>query len=359
MEKKRIIKLRTSQGLAKRIDFPKDFKDLIEKTRSFLPIDENSKQYQFLDEKENKEIRNQEDFELMSKLYENEKTIKILVNILEKEETIEEVAISHIFSEKKFNEEETINLNLEVDDKKNEEPEDKIKNDIKELVRNKMKDLEDNIVQDIYKSIKMQMNLNEGKKIDNLNQNEIIHHNITCNNCGMENIKGIRFRCLQCQNFNLCNNCEQNCEHSPDHILIKIRKPLKEESELLFKLNGDLKYKNSEYNYTTNIKDIKFNMDNKESDILMQQITLKNNGNEPWKSGALFKCLPDSQIKGNDFKIECKVNKEATVNIEIIFDNFKEKLIDSVNEYFVYYQMFNSNNEAFGNITKFRVIFQN
>ena len=46
------------------------------------------------------------------------------------------------------------------------------------------------------------------------------------------------------------------------------------------------------------------------------------------------------------------------MNIEIIFDNDKDNLIMTKNEYFVYYQMFNSNNEAFGNITKFRVIFQ-
>lgn len=51
MEKKRIIKLRTAQGLAKRIDFPKDFNELIEKTELFLPIDDHSKKYQFIDEK--------------------------------------------------------------------------------------------------------------------------------------------------------------------------------------------------------------------------------------------------------------------------------------------------------------------
>ena len=358
MEKKRIIKLRTSQGLAKRIDFPKDFQDLIEKTKTFLPIDENTKQYQFFDEKESKEIKNQEDFELMSKFNENQKTIKILVNILDKEESVEEVPISRIFSEKKINEEESINLHLDIDDKQHEESDDKIKNDIKELVRNKMKDLEDNIVQDIYQSIKMQMTINEEKN-NNINQNEIIHDNISCINCGMENIKGIRYKCLQCPNFNLCSNCEQNLEHDADHILIKIRKPLREESELLLKMKKDLKYKNSEYNYSINKKDFKFNIEDKEKDIIMEQITLKNNGTEPWKSGAIFKCLPDSQLKGNDFKIECKVNKEATINIEIIFDNLKEYLINSVNEYFVYYQMFNPNNEAFGNISKFRVIFQN
>ena len=143
----------------------------------------------------------------MSKNYENEKAIKLLVNIVEKEETIEEVGISHVFSKNKLNE-ESINLsicpNLEIKDKKDDDPDEKIKNDIKELVRNKMKDLENNIVLDIYKSIKTQMNLNEEKvKTFDLNQNDIIHKDIKCNNCGKENIKGIRYKCLQCPNFNL------------------------------------------------------------------------------------------------------------------------------------------------------------
>ena len=175
----------------------------------------------------------------------------------------------------------------------------------------------------------------------------------------MENIKGIRYKCAQCENFNLCENCEKYCQHGVNHILIKIRKPLKEESELLFKINKELKYKNDEYNYSVNLKDIKYDISQKNNDILVQQITLKNIGNEAWKAGAVFKCLPDSKIKGKDFKIECKVNKDATINIEIIFEDVNNNISPSVNEYYVYYQMFNSNNEAFGNITKFRVIFQN
>ena len=316
---KRIIKLRTSQGLAKRIDFPNDFNELIEKTQSFLPIDENTKKYQFIDEKVDREVRNQEDFELMSKNYEKEKILKLLVNIVEKEkeEPFGEIAISHVFSKNKL-EEESLNLsispNLEINninEKKDEEdPDEKIKNDIRTLVKNKMKDLENNIVLDIYKSIKTQMTLNEQKvNTFDLNQNEQIHKNIKCNNCGKENIKGIRYKCLQCPDFNLCDECELYCEHDQNHILIKIRKPLKEEEELLMRMNRNIKYKNNDYDYSVNIKDFIFEMDKKENDILMQQVTLKNTGNEPWKVGNYFKCLPDSMLKGNDFKIECKLNQ--------------------------------------------------
>ena len=365
MEQKRIIKLRTNQGLAKRIDFPNSYNELIEKTQSFLPIDENTKKYQFIEEKQNREIKHQEDFDLMSKKYQNEKVTKILVNIIDKEDIMEEIPISHVFAKNSLNEESmnisitpNIELNIKKDDE--EQPEDKIKNDIKELVRNKMKDLEDNIVQDIYKSIKTQMNLKEeiNKNIE-LVQNELIHDDIKCNQCNEENIKGIRYKCLQCQNFNLCSKCEANNEHDSTHIFIKIRKPLKDEEELLMKENRELKYKNNQYDYSVNLKDIISNMEKKENDMLVQQITLKNIGNEAWKAGTVFKCLSDSKIKGNDFQIECKVNKNQTINIELIFDDIKDSILPSVNEYLVYYQMFNSNNEAFGNISKFRVIFQN
>ena len=127
MEKKRIIKLRTNQGLAKRIDFPNNYDELIEKTKSFLPIDDNLNRYQFIDEKIDREIRHQEDFELMSKSYENEKTIKILVNIIKKEEELlmDEIPISQVFSQDKLNE-ETINISINLE-KNEDESEDKIK----------------------------------------------------------------------------------------------------------------------------------------------------------------------------------------------------------------------------------------
>ena len=366
MEIKRIIKLRTNQGLAKRIDFPNNFNELIEKTQSFLPIDEKSKKYQFIEEKQNREIRHEEDFELMSKKYQNEKTTKILVNIVDKEDIIEGIPISHVFAKNSLNEESinisiTPNIDLNIKKDKEEDPEDKIKNDIKELVRNKMKDLEDNIVQDIYKSIKTQININaeNNNNKKELIQNELIHEDIKCNQCNNNNIKGIRYKCLQCQSFNLCSNCEANNEHDPSHIFIKIRKPLEDEEELINKENKELKYKNNKYNYSVNLKDIIFNMEKKENNLLAQSITLKNTGDEAWKTGTVFKCLSDSKIKGNDFQIECKVNKDQTINIELIFDNIKDYILPSVNEYLVYYQMFNSNNEAFGNISKFRVLFQN
>ena len=100
-------------------------------------------------------------------------------------------------------------------------------------------------------------------------------------------------------------------------------------------------------------------MINKEDDSLARQILLTNNGFEDWKSGTVFKCLPDSELKGKDYIIDCEVNKNVDINIEIIFEDFKKDLGSFKDEYNVYYQMYNENDEAFGNITKFKVIFKN
>ena len=104
-----------------------------------------------------KQIDNEDKIE-KEKENESEKTIKILVNIVEKEaEPKEEFPLSHILSKKAEDQNKNINNVTPSDDtndndkkEKDEESEDKIKNDIKELVRSKMKDLETNIIQDIY-----------------------------------------------------------------------------------------------------------------------------------------------------------------------------------------------------------------
>ena len=59
------------------------------------------------------------------------------------------------------------------------------------------------------------------------------------------------------------------------------------------------------------------------------------------------------------FVFDCEVNKNVDINIEIIFEDFKKDLGSFKDEYNVYYQMYNENDEAFGNITKFKVIFKN
>jgi len=57
----------------------------------------------------------------------------------------------------------------------------------------------------------------EGKEEDE------IHQSVACDGCGMNPIKGIRFKCSVCPDFDLCSKCESGSDHSTQHPLLKIR----------------------------------------------------------------------------------------------------------------------------------------
>ena len=354
MESKRILKLKYN-GVAKKSDFPADFESLEEKAKEFKPINENNQRYQFIEENTNREIRNQEDFNLMSEEYQNDKIVKISINIIDKPLEISEPNFSQSEISIRKAEDEILSINNNFEESKIEEPDEKMKREIKEIVNNKMKNLEENITQDIFQSIKTQLSKNEQNILNEKNNNKIIHI-YKCNNCGKENIEGIRYKCTNCPDYNLCEKCESNSEHIPSHILLKIRRPIQDKN-LNYKIKN-FTYKNSVFNYSINEKTFIFSFSDKENDNLVRQISLTNSGFEEWQSGNVFKCLPDSELKGKDYKIEQGLNINETINIEIIFQDFKKDLNTFKDEYDVYYQMFNGNEEAFGNITHFKVIFK-
>ena len=354
MELKRILKLKYN-GVAKKSDFPADFESLEEKAKEFKPINENAQRYQFIEENTNREIRNQEDFNLMSEEYKNDKIVKISINIIDKPLEISEPNFSQSEISIRKAEDEILSINNNFEESKIEEPDEKMKREIKEIVNNKMKNLEENIAQDIFQSIKTQLSKNEQNILNEKNSNKIIHI-YKCNNCGKENIEGIRYKCTNCPDYNLCEKCESNSEHIPSHVLLKIRRPIQDKN-LNYKIKN-FTYKNSVFNYSINEKTFIFSFSDKENDNLVRQISLTNSGFEEWQSGNVFKCLPDSELKGKDYKIEQGLNINETINIEIIFQDFKKDLNTFKDEYDVYYQMFNGNEEAFGNITHFKVIFK-
>ena len=52
----------------------------------------------------------------------------------------------------------------------------------------------------------------------------IIHENIICSECKIQPITGIRFKCIQCDNFELCEFCEDIISHP--HALLKLKTPI-------------------------------------------------------------------------------------------------------------------------------------
>jgi len=63
-------------------------------------------------------------------------------------------------------------------------------------------------------------------------KSDLIHNNIQCNNCYEINLIGKRFICSECNNYNLCENCEKlNC-HNKEHSLIKLNKEINDNNYL-------------------------------------------------------------------------------------------------------------------------------
>lgn len=60
---------------------------------------------------------------------------------------------------------------------------------------------------------------------DRARQEGVIHRGITCNGCDEKPIRGIRWHCANCADFDLCSNCEAVNSHTRTHIFYKIRVP--------------------------------------------------------------------------------------------------------------------------------------
>lgn len=52
-----------------------------------------------------------------------------------------------------------------------------------------------------------------------------VHRGVTCNSCNAMPIKGIRYRCSNCVDFDLCEQCEAMQIHSKTHLFYKVRIP--------------------------------------------------------------------------------------------------------------------------------------
>lgn len=60
------------------------------------------------------------------------------------------------------------------------------------------------------------------------NSKSSVNHGVSCNYCGMSPIRGVRYRCLECPDFDMCAGCEANSIHNKFHqlLVIKIHLPL-------------------------------------------------------------------------------------------------------------------------------------
>jgi len=106
---------------------------------------------------------------------------------------------------------------------------------------------------------KIDTSIQVNKDIENFNCEKLkkdfgeVHFNVTCDICNKNPIVGIRYKCTECSNYDLCGDCEHNFWKVHGHTLIKIR-------ERQYKKEGDLKFKISKIKIEENFpKNVNYN----------------------------------------------------------------------------------------------------
>ena len=54
----------------------------------------------------------------------------------------------------------------------------------------------------------------------------IVHRGISCNICNANPLTGIRYKCSNCIDYDVCARCEPVCDHEKNHVFLKIVIPI-------------------------------------------------------------------------------------------------------------------------------------
>ena len=168
--------------------------------------------------------------------------------------------------------------------------------------------------------------INKTEISKNINCNTI-HYGIICKNCSISPIIGYRYKCIECPDYNLCQNCEEqnsiNEFHSHEFIkfrYLEIKNKINSINNGLNNINVNLKEDYS-YQCKNNSQLIVYTYEG--INELKIDLTLLNNGNKPWSLDTKLIFDNNFKIKGEDIKL--KPQKPGEKNTyEIILKNFNK-----------------------------------
>ena len=310
--------------LSKKLKAPENFESLMASIEKIYKNNDPNKIYRIKDLKNEKIIKEQDDFESLILEHFTEKEIKLLISIIDKPKIPEyqEERNQIIFES---------NIILPKQEELSEE--EQIKQKIRDMVQTKLKILEQSIIEDISKEINP----------------PIIHKGINCSICGKKDIVGIRYKCSMCQNFNLCEKCEENTDHDDNHVLLKIKEPITSEKNLEEKIQNTIIIPEVDFQ----AEPIEFNF--KASNLInIQTVTLTNTTNFIWKKKTKFICIKEkSSLIGNDIILEEEIKPGNYTNIEIVYENMEK--VKQNNEYYSFFRLIDENKKQIGKIHFFKI----
>jgi Zinc finger, ZZ type len=129
-------------------------------------------------------------------------------------------------------------------------------------------------------------------------ENQFVHQGFVCDRCSINPIVGIRFHCLICLDFDLCDLCEKTFGPVHGHPLLKIKGRFSEnlDERKNFLNIGSLQQIND---YRANIDVLNFKTNDLGANIVeiernnefRAELKITNNGEQRWPNGVEFKCI--------------------------------------------------------------------
>jgi hypothetical protein len=235
---------------------------------------------------------------------------------------------------KEYKKEKLINDNII---RENEKKEEKLKNDIY-LLQIKHKKEIDEISNKFKEESKINKEIIKNNKEDKRPICSTIHHEVKCQKCFTEPIVGYRFKCSECNDYNLCQDCEEQNSIKGDHphYFLKIR------NEII------------EYSYKCLNSKLESHI-HQGIDAAKISITLKNDKIK-WLEGKTKLIIDsfNSEIDGESINLN-PLEKGQQENYVINFKGLKNK---SPKEYKVYYD-FNVDGKNYGEKLCLSIIIEN
>ena len=225
------------------------------------------------------------------------------------------------------------------------------KKDNEEILENNLKKYWDITLNDITSELNLRkLEASKGTfeklKEEQRKKEEILknvkHKNIICSNCFEKDFNGKRFICSECNNYNLCQKCENILNekeiHQREHVLIQINK----------NLNDDfLKYNNVIGNYRKEFQNV--------DDTFELEFTVINNGENDLQNCFILPIRYGEEYLTCDAKKitdSIKKGKSAKINLDI-------KILKKIGYLEGYFRMLTPAGLPFGSIIYIKVINEN
>ena len=158
-------------------------------------------------------------------------------------------------------------------------------------------------------------------------KSNVIHQGIKCNKCEMNPIVGIRYKCADCNDYNLCEKCEEEnfISNVHPHNFIKIRKFI----ENVQKEKKENDYLMNENNYLNNNNN--YNNNNNNNNIFYDKYN-NNNNNNIFFNNNLNQNLDDNFYSNYSYQLNSNYEQlTQTVKLGTNSINFKLKLTNNGN----------------------------